>query len=162
MSIQTLTKEEKAELFNKLVRNQETTLQLHSLRYEASERSYDLFAKSAITLNGGALLALITTERIGGKVGTEDPFLIFAGWFVLGSVAFVLAAFLRYNEKRNFMNSPLTYFPQITEEEIKRNRVKHTNRLMADTSIILMFLSILFFSTGCGHGFLLMSGVWSP
>lgn len=160
MSIQTLTKEEKAKIFNDFVRQQETTLQLHSLRYDASERSHELFSKSAVTLNGGALLALMTTERIGEP--GPDPILIFAGWFVLGSVAFVLGAFLRYNAKRVFMNSPLTYFPEITNEELERNRVRHSKRFMGEASIVFMFLSILFFSIGCGHGFLLMTGIWVP
>lgn len=160
MSIQTLPQEEKAKLFNEFVRREETTLQLHSLRYDASERSHELFSKSAVTLNGGALLALITTERINGL--EPDPILIFAGWFVLGSVAFVLGAFLRYNAKRIFMNSPLTYFPEITNEDLERNRVRHSKGFIGEASIVLMFSSIMFFATGCGHGFLLMSGVWSP
>jgi len=156
--LEPLSDDEKTLLWDDFLSKYETTLQLHAVRYEAAERSHEIFSKSAVTLNGGALLTLLTTERLNVK--TDE--LWFALWFVAGTIAFLLGTFSRYIAKRNLMNTPLTYFPDPRSSDGKLERVKHNTAFLGETSVAFLFFSILAFAIGCGHGFVSMTGLAGP
>ncbi len=141
--------EEANRKFNEFIEKPETTLQLHAQRYEASERSYESFARSAVLLNGGALLAILTTEGIGK--GFES--LTFTLWFVLGCIAFMVGAFSRSRGKILLLNSHVSYFPAAAGQSRELQHIRGKVRRWSAVSVNCAALSLLAFSLGCMHGF---------
>ena len=141
--------EEAKRKFNEFIEKPETTLQLHAQRYEASERSYESFARSAVLLNGGALLAVLTTEGIGKGFDS----LTFTLWFVVGCVAFMVSAFSRSRAKILLLNSHVSYFPAVAGSSRELQHIRGKVRRWSAVSVYSAALSLLAFSLGCMHGF---------
>ncbi|MEM9900077.1 MAG: hypothetical protein AAF865_01950 [Pseudomonadota bacterium] len=145
--------EDAHERFNRFISQESTTLQLHAQRYEAFERSFEILAKSSVTLNGGAVLVTLTTETL--QPGASDS--VFALWFVAGCIAFLIGAFSRYNSKRQLLNNPLAYFPTLAHSDEQLQHINTKTKALSDLTIYSFLISLLAFSVGCAHGFLVLS-----